>query len=74
MHKVCYQRRDQRQGKVAVSDGLAIGQLARGTFLIDVNPLMIASGFRKLINHLLVDDDPVGDAHFDVHELLRILD
>jgi hypothetical protein len=49
-----------------VGNGFAIRQLARGPFLIDVNPLIIVSGFRKSIDHLLVDDDPVRDADLDV--------
>ena len=62
-----------RNLRVGAAAGLAARHLARGALGIDVNPLVVAGRFRKLVDTMLVDDHPVGDADFNALECLGIL-
>src|SRR5690606_42138612 len=52
---------DQGQGQEAVGDGAAEGGLF-GLYFVDMDELMIAGAFGKLVDALLVDQQPFGMA------------
>src|SRR5207245_1911470 len=69
--------RDQGQGQVAVGDRLAAGHLALRTLDVDVDPLMISGRLGELVDHRLIDRDPVRRAELasdELQEILGILD
>jgi hypothetical protein len=53
-------------------DCLAIGHFPCGSLGIDMNPLVIGRRFGELVNSMLIDDDPVGQADLFAFERLRI--
>src|SRR5881296_3624814 len=65
--------RDQGQGQVAVGDRLAAGHLALRTLDVDVDPLMISGRLGELVDHRLIDRDPVRRAELASDELQQIL-
>ena len=50
--------RKQRERKISVRYRCLIRTLLRGTFCVNVNPLMVDSGIGKKIYTLLVDNKP----------------
>ena len=54
-------------------DGLALRQLARSTFRIDVNPLIIGGRLCELINSVLIDDDPILQPNLLALKCFRII-
>ena len=52
-------------------DRAAVRTFAPRAFDVDVDPLAVARAFGELVDPLLVDDDPVGDADFASRELLE---
>ena len=62
-------RGQQRQGKKAVRDGTAIGTFAARAFDVDVKPLVVARARRELVDHGLVDGDPMGSAEILAYEI-----
>ena len=55
-----------------MGDGPAVRHFPGGTFSIDMNPLVIAGCFGKLVNTMLIDDDPVGQADLLAFECLGV--
>jgi hypothetical protein len=55
-----------------VRDGLAVGQFSFTAFDIDMDPLMIAGGYGKFIDHIPVNFDPFTDAGFFARQCLMI--
>jgi len=43
-------------------NGAAVGTFTGRAFDVDVNPLVVIRAIGKLVNSLLVDSDPVGNA------------
>ena len=72
LDKVTRQGGYQREREITVGDGLAVGQLGFRPFGIDMNPLEITGRLGEPVNFLLVDIDPVGQAHFLAFQRFRI--
>ncbi len=53
-------------------DRLAVGELRRRAFCVDVYPLVIARGLGKLVDPILIDNDPVGQADLLALERFRV--
>jgi hypothetical protein len=58
------QVRQQRQRQKAVRDGRAVGRFGLRALGVQVNPLVVASGFGKLIDALLRNFEPVAGRDF----------
>src|ERR1039457_5459382 len=58
----------QGKGQKAVRNRGAIGCIPQCTFVIDVNPLPVLRGFRKLPNSVLGDREPFRSCDFATHE------
>mgnify|MGYP003694646303 CR=1 FL=1 len=65
--------RNERQREIAVGDRLAPGHLALGPLDVDVDPLMVAGGVGELVDHRLVDRDPLRWAQLASDELQEVL-
>ena len=55
-----------------MGDGLAIGHFPRSSLRIDMDPLVITGCLGKLVNSMLIDDDPVGQADLLAFECLGV--
>jgi hypothetical protein len=56
-----------------VGDGLAAGHLLLGALHVHVDPLMIARGLRELVDHGLIDGEPIGGTELRADVLLEVL-
>ena len=52
---------------------LAVGHFSRRPLGIDVDPLIVASGLGKLVDPILVDDHPFGQANLDAFQRFGLL-
>jgi len=57
-----------------MSNRLAVRHFFCCTFCIHVNPLMIRGSFGKLVDAMLVNNNPVRQADLLTHKRLRIFD
>src|SRR5882724_702518 len=65
--------RHERQGQIAVGDRLAAGHLALRPLDVDVDPLMVSGRLGELVDHRLVDGDPLRRAELTSDELQEVL-
>ena len=73
MYEVAGERRYQRQRQIAMGYCLAVRHLSDCPFGINVNPLVVSRRLGKLIDTMLIDNDPVGQADLLADERFRIV-
>jgi Binding-protein-dependent transport system inner membrane component len=64
----------QRQRQEAVRDGAAVRRRRGGARGIDMDPLEVAGGLGELVDAVLTDGKPVGDADLSAHRAARVVD
>ena len=62
-HDGADEHRGKAEGKHPVGDRLTSGQFGFGAVLVDMDPLLVAGGFCKLVDAGLGDFEPIADAY-----------
>ena len=57
-----------------MGNGLAIGHLCFSALGVHVDPLVIPGRFGELVDPVLINDHPIGQADLDALQHLRIFD